>query len=275
MCIFTYCLCITHFCEFTSCLLELFNKLTKRSNHSFCCQDEFQGCCTTHYGDLHTSCVNRSSNKWMNECQSFCQFDISRHTQADSTFMSTCYKTKFIDQDKFIYSLSSSLFNESLVDPSHHAPPPQICTVGCISGCQPRDIGCRWNSTLHLPELYDVSTGAVISDDEPVVNYTGTGTWNDTAMFCYELNLPIGATGYRDAPSLGGEQVGCDESNLPYVINQSTSSLSLCFTNSHTLFHKHTHTTLGILLLKVGKTQITVKIFVLQRVMRTLDLSFN
>ena len=33
ICIFTYCLCITHFCEFTSCLLELFNKLTKRSNH--------------------------------------------------------------------------------------------------------------------------------------------------------------------------------------------------------------------------------------------------
>jgi hypothetical protein len=239
---------------------------------------------------------------WMNECQSFCQFDIERHT-AGSQFLSTCYKTMFVSENKFLYSLSSSLFNGTLVDPSYDDPPPQNCTVGCMNGCAPRDIGCRWNSTLHLPELYDVATGAVITDDQPVVNYTGTtnndannDAFNITYEFCYEFNLPIGSVGYRDAPpgiASDGQSVACDESNLPYVINNSCQHhpstilvniipLSLivsqirarAITLFHSHTHTHTHTTLGMLLGK-PKTKAHFKIFVLQRAMRTLDLSFN
>ena len=162
----------------------------------------------------------------------------------------------------------------------------------------------RWNSTLHLPELYDVATGAVITDDQPVVNYTGTtnndannDAFNITYEYCYEFNLPIGSVGYRDAPSIDsdGGSVACDESNLPYVINNSCQhhpstilvniiplslivsrirSLSLSLSLSHTHTHTHTHTTLGMLLCK-PKTKAHFKIFVLQRAMRTLDLSFN
>jgi len=186
----------------------------------YCCEAEYQGCCTRSYGDLDTRCVNRTSDTWRNQCQSFCTFDIARHTNESSFYTSTCYKTEMMSDTStslgFLYSMSTSLFDETLPDPNYADPPPQICEVSCDT-CTPRTIGCRWNDAQDLPELYDVLTNLTIPDSEPVVNETGE---TDTAQYCMQLGLPVGAVGYRDAPSLSSDDgsVACDEANLPYVL---------------------------------------------------------
>ena len=62
----------------------------------YCCEAEYQGCCTRAYGDLDARCVNRTSDPWRNQCQSFCTFDITRHTNESSFYTSTCYKTEMM-----------------------------------------------------------------------------------------------------------------------------------------------------------------------------------
>ena len=127
----------------------------------YCCEAEYQGCCARAYGDLDARCVNRTSDPWEINVNLFVLISPDIPTSPAST--RTCYKTEMMSDTStslgFLYSMSTSLFDETLPDPNLRIH--LLKFVRWAGHVHAQNHSRRWNDQ-DLPELYDVLTNLTI-----------------------------------------------------------------------------------------------------------------